>query len=323
MVVYKTDAPINFRQKVPMVSGHKSTVLDLDFSPFHDDLLATASKDCTLKLWEIPPDGLTANMTQCAQDMQGHTKQVGLLKWHPTADHTLASGSNDGMVKVWDVSTGADSMTVDIGAQPYSLKWSHNGALLAAATRDKKLVVVDPRQPDAAQVGTGHLGNKPQRACWMGDTGELLTVGASEFNERCFTVHDSRMLQAPIVSKKLDNNNQPMQAHFDSDNNILYLVNKGSTKVQFFFLNRTSGTPDLTPMDTYAGKDNQIDWYFLGKRCVDINKNELCRGIRLTIKTAQHVSFTVPKKGPGFSPDIYPPYTSDECGSSFSNWAAG
>ena len=136
-------------------------------------------------------------------------------------------------------------------------------------------------------------------------------------------VHDCRMLQAPIVTKKLDNNNQPMQAHFDSDNNILYLVNKGSTKVQFFFLNRASGTPDLAALDSYAGKDNQIDWYFLSKRCVDINKNELCRGIRLTIKTAQHVSFTVPKKGPGFAPDLYPPYTSDEPGQDYAQWASG
>ena len=133
-----------------MVSGHKSALLDLDFSPFHDDLLATASKDCTVKLWEIPTDGLTANITEPAQDMQGHAKAVGLLKWHPTAAHTLASGSHDGMVKVWDVNSGSDAMSVDIGSQPYSLKWSHNGAALAAATKDKKIVVVDPRQPAAA-----------------------------------------------------------------------------------------------------------------------------------------------------------------------------
>ena len=89
------------------------------------------------------------------------------------------------MVKVWDVSTGSDASTVDVGSQPYSLKWAHNGGLLAAATRERKLVVVDPRQPGAAQVGAGHGGPKPQRACWVGDSGgELLSVGASEFNER-------------------------------------------------------------------------------------------------------------------------------------------
>ena len=103
-----------------------------------------------------------------------------------------------------------------------------------------------------------------------------------------------------------------MQAHFDSDNNLLYLVNKGSTKVNFFFLDKKSGTPALMALDSYTCKTNHVDWYFLSKRCVNINKNELCRGIRLTNKDAQHVSFCVPKKGPQFVPEIYPPYASDE-----------
>ena len=127
----------NFRGSPPLVSGHKMALLDMDFSPFHDDLLATASKDCTVKLWEIPTDGLTSTMTNCAQDMVGHSKPVGLLKWHPTADHTLATASNEGQVKIWDVSSGADAMTADIGGQPYSMRWSHNGALLLAATKTK------------------------------------------------------------------------------------------------------------------------------------------------------------------------------------------
>lgn len=49
--------------QVPLVSGHKGAVLDLEFDPFNDNIFATASEDCTAKLWRIPDGGL-ANGSQ-------------------------------------------------------------------------------------------------------------------------------------------------------------------------------------------------------------------------------------------------------------------
>ncbi len=35
----------------PVFGGHTSNVLDFDFNPFHDQIIASASEDCTVKLW--------------------------------------------------------------------------------------------------------------------------------------------------------------------------------------------------------------------------------------------------------------------------------
>jgi len=48
-----------------VLSGIRGHVMDLCFSPFHENLLATASAgstagDATIKLWVIPEDGLKA-----------------------------------------------------------------------------------------------------------------------------------------------------------------------------------------------------------------------------------------------------------------------
>jgi len=43
----------------PVVSGHKGPVLDIAFSPHNDNLIASGSKDCSVKLWLIPDEGLT------------------------------------------------------------------------------------------------------------------------------------------------------------------------------------------------------------------------------------------------------------------------
>lgn len=40
----------------PLIAGHSAHVTDFTFSPFHSQLLATGSEDCTVKLWNIPSE---------------------------------------------------------------------------------------------------------------------------------------------------------------------------------------------------------------------------------------------------------------------------
>ena len=46
----------------PLIAGHDGTIQDLAFSPFLDNVLATASSDHTVKVWVIPHHGLTESM---------------------------------------------------------------------------------------------------------------------------------------------------------------------------------------------------------------------------------------------------------------------
>ena len=84
------------------MAGHKSAVLDLDFNPFHEHVIASASEDSTIKIWGIPADGLTETLTEPLVDLHGHGRKVTLLRFHPTANNVLASVSADMAVKVWD-----------------------------------------------------------------------------------------------------------------------------------------------------------------------------------------------------------------------------
>jgi WD40 repeat protein len=60
----------------PKVTGHKNPVLDVAWNPFNDNQLASASEDCTIKLWDIPDGGLTANMEECLLTLEGHQRKV-------------------------------------------------------------------------------------------------------------------------------------------------------------------------------------------------------------------------------------------------------
>ena len=66
----------------PIIGGHKGAVLDLDFNPFHEHVVASASDDSTIKVWGIPEAGLTENITEPLVDLHGHGRKVTLIRFY-------------------------------------------------------------------------------------------------------------------------------------------------------------------------------------------------------------------------------------------------
>jgi WD40 repeat protein len=89
---------------LPLIRGHAGPVVDFDFSPFNDNLLATASEDGTIKFWIIPDEGITHDVTESDAELRGHSKKIVFAKFHPSADFTLASSGQDSTIRIWDIS---------------------------------------------------------------------------------------------------------------------------------------------------------------------------------------------------------------------------
>ena len=81
-------------REAPLVVGHKAAVLDIQWCPHDDDLIASGSEDCTVKVWQIPDGGLTVNLEEPVADLIAHQRRVGLVVWHPTAQNILLSAGS-------------------------------------------------------------------------------------------------------------------------------------------------------------------------------------------------------------------------------------
>jgi len=98
--------------KLPVVTGHKSAVLDLDWNPFNENLIASVSEDCTGKIWGIPEGGLKDNLNEPLQTLSGHKRKVGTVSFSPVANNIVATSSTDFSVKVWDVEKGVAPLSM-------------------------------------------------------------------------------------------------------------------------------------------------------------------------------------------------------------------
>ena len=74
--------------------GHRGAVFDIQWCPHDDNIIASASDDCSIKVWQIPDSGLTENLTEPLVNLYAHQKRVVLIAWHPSAENVLASAGN-------------------------------------------------------------------------------------------------------------------------------------------------------------------------------------------------------------------------------------
>lgn len=57
-------------------NGHTAAVLDTDFNPFNDHVIASAAEDCKVMVWTIPEGGPTESISTPALTLSGHGRKV-------------------------------------------------------------------------------------------------------------------------------------------------------------------------------------------------------------------------------------------------------
>lgn len=306
----------------PLVTGHRGPVLDLAWCPFNDQILASGSEDCTVRIWQIPELGLVRPLTEPVVELALHQRRVVQVLWHPTANNVLLSTGGDNRIIIWNAGTG-EPLT-DIDCHPdiiYCCSFNYNGSKLVTACKDKKLRIINPRTGDVIQEADGHEGAKPSRAIYLKD-GTIFTTGFSRMSERQYSLRHEDNPGIPIVMVELDTSNGVMFPLYDPDTNLVYLCGKGDSVIRYFEV--TDEPPYVHYINTFQSPEPQRGIGMMPKRGCDVNQCEITKLYRLHAKGyCEVITMTVPRKSELFQDDLYPDTMGDIPALSADEWISG
>ena len=316
--------PGKLNEQMPSISGHSAPVLDFDFNPFHDHMIASCSEDSTVKVWGIPEGGLTEDVTEPLVDLHGHQRKVTLIKFHPTASNVLASTSADQSVKLWDIEKGMEINTLSDAHDQLiqDIVWDYTGSVYTTSSKDKHVRICDARANCvASMIETAHEGAKSTKLTYLGHHERLVTVGFTRQSQRQFKIWDPRNTKEELKRIDVDQAAGVIMPFFDPDTNLLFLAGKGDGNVRFYEI--VGDNPYCHPVADHRSQTPAKGMAWVPKRGLNILGCETARLMKLTNNSVEPLCFFVPRKSEVFQEDLYPPSASSEPAHSCDEWLAG
>lgn len=179
---------------------HVDSVLALAANRQHRNLLASASADCTIKLWDL-------NTSKCAKSYTHHTDKVCSLDWHPTESTILLSGSYDRTVVVADMRAPDAKARWGVDADVETVRWDPHDPNFFYVTTDAGMVY----RFDVRNVPKTPADSKPVWSLQAHDTSVssfdinptvpgFLVTGSTDKQVKLWSVQDNK--PSMVVSRK-------------------------------------------------------------------------------------------------------------------------
>ena len=325
VVVVDSANPFRIKPNQPRIKGHRANVLDLEFSPFSSDLLAVTYDDYSVLLYKIPEGGLKEHMTKEVQVYQKHTKKVPFVNFNPVASDVVCSGAFLGEIHVWNAIKAETYAELKADDSPTIVRWNPNGTLIGATTKKKTINIFDPRANK--MILSHHINDSFQAAKfdWL-DNNTFATTSWTKAGAKTLKLWDVRKVKADLTSEgevnhiQIDNSKTVTTPFADRDSKLLYCIGKGEATTHVYDYSEGKFKKGLDA----SSSEPSICSVLWERKCLDYNKLEVDRFARFVNSgKVYYVSFTIPRRNPGYDPTLYPPVECGEAALSYDQWTGG
>ncbi|XP_045173053.1 coronin-6-like isoform X2 [Mercenaria mercenaria] len=294
----------------PMVTGHTGAVLDIKWCPHNDNVIASCGEDTTVKVWQIPDEVITTNITEPVVDLCAHQRRVHYIEWHPSALNLLLSSGADHKIFLWNVGVGEVLVEMDLPDLCLSMSFNYDGTQFVTTCKDKKMRIFETRTGKMLKEKQAHDGSKPAQAVFLKDN-KIFTTGFSKMSERQYALWDTKDLSEPMNMEVIDTSNGVIFPFYDGDTNMVWLCGKGDSIIRFYEV--TEEAPFVHYLNLYQTKESQRGIGMMPKRGLNVCSCEITRFYKLLNNgLCEVLPMVVPRKSDLFQDDLYPDTPSDE-----------
>ncbi|EEH42906.2 rRNA-processing protein PWP1 [Paracoccidioides brasiliensis Pb18] len=177
---------------------HVDAVLALAANRQHRNLLASASADQTVKLWDL-------TTTKCAKSYTNHTDKICSLDWHPKESTVLLSGSYDKTAVAGDMrAPDAKVARWRVDSDVENVRWDPHDPNFFYVTTDSGMVYChDARQESAKAVWMLQAHDSSVSSFDVNPTiPGFLVTGSNDKQVKLWNVQDNKPNM--VVSRKLE-----------------------------------------------------------------------------------------------------------------------
>ncbi len=316
----KNHIPVNSpAYQQPLIRAHSQVVQDFTFHPFDRQKLLTVSADKFCKLWKLPKDGLTVDMSGAEATFQTKTKAAlrGVLV-NPVCENLLSVRSSR-EITLFDLQTQQEVITTPssmFSADFLSFNWSYDGKVLLTTTKNKKMTLLDLRRANAATTNAstasslvikevdGHTGIRFSSTTWLGESSYFLSFGQNGLTQqREIFLWDQRQLDSgPLQRTVVDREDGALVPAYDNDTGLLVLSGKGDKAIKVYHIDPASVEDPIHLVTTFdslteaqAKRDLVRSITILPKSNTDLGSGEILRVLKMTDGMIQNISVVASK----------------------------
>ena len=307
--------PSNLGKSPQLFSIEKSNILDMEFSPFDNNILSLCYESGKINIIKIK-----ANDQFDESSYNNHSEKANFINFNPVASNMVCSGTTLGVVHVWDTVKFKNVVDYKLTNSIYDLLWSPNGSLFGISTSDRYLDICDPRNNALIFQYIISENEFNSKFVWL-DNDSIASIEYNKKEEKVLNLFDIRQIKKnPYSSNVIDKYYSPLTPFVDPELKIIYTIGKDDKKINLF----DYSTGSLQRHSEFIATEDNILSVQLRRKYLNKNKLEIDKFVRYTKNNKiDFINFYLKEENLDCSDIYYPNEIFDKPQMTFEEWQKG
>ena len=287
-------------EESPYLKIKDSKILDLEFSPFNYNILASAHSDNSVLLWNIPKEGLTKIINNQNTIYNKHKNKVNFINFNPIAADVICSSTINGNIHIWSVEK-RDNFIEFKTDWPAIVSWNQNGNLIGVNTKNNNIDIFDPRNRKISLQKKLNSNSRQSKFVWNDDNLFSTISWPKGSQNKMMHLWDIKKLDKEVDSIFIYSSIDTFNPFIDRELKLLYIV--GQKKIDIYDYNKNS----YKEFFTFNYNETSHHSVLFNRKCLNKEKSEIGRFLRYSNnnKKIYYLSYMLNNKEE-FGDNLYP-----------------